>query len=235
MPHAPDDPVLQVTGLRHRWPGAAAPALCVDRLTLARGESLFLGGPSGAGKSTLLAAIAGVIDIPPGAVSVDGVDIGALRGGARDRVRADRIGIIFQVFNLVPWLTALENVLLPCRFSERRRAAAGPDPAATAARLLAELGMGAPELAAAPATALSVGQQQRVAAARALIGAPPLILADEPTSALDADAKAAFVDLLARECAASGAALLFVSHDRGLAGRFDRALDLAALAAPEAA
>ena len=137
----------------------------------------------------------------------------------------DHIGLIFQVFNLVPWLSALENILLPCRFSERRRRRAGPDPAAAARRLLRELGLDDPALAAASAATLSVGQQQRVAAARALIGKPDLVLADEPTSALDADARTTFVDLLTRECAGAGAALLFVSHDRSLESRFDSAVD----------
>jgi putative ABC transport system ATP-binding protein len=227
-------PALEVTRLDFRWPGGAVPVLGVDALTLMAGESLFLHGPSGCGKSTLLSAIAGAVEIPSGAVSVVGQDVGALSGGARDRFRGDHLGVIFQVFNLVPWLSALDNVLLPCRFSARRAERAGPDPAETARRLLAELGLGDPAIAAASAQSLSVGQQQRVAAARALIGRPELILADEPTSALDDDAKVAFVDLLARECAATGSALLFVSHDRSLEGHFDRALGFADLNRPVA-
>ncbi len=186
---------------------------------------MFLFGPSGCGKSTLLSAIAGVIDVPKGAVDVSGQDVGALRGGARDRFRVDHIGLIFQVFNLVPWLSAVENVLLPCTYSQRRRARAGDDPMATTRRLLGELGLDDPALIARPANALSVGQQQRVAVARALIGKPDLILADEPTSALDDAAKAAFVDLLTREAAAAGTALLFVSHDRSLERHFERSVD----------
>jgi putative ABC transport system ATP-binding protein len=152
-------------------------------------------------------------------------DIAALRGSVRDRFRVDHIGMIFQVFNLIPWLSALENVLLPCTFSQRRRTRAGDDPAGTARRLLDELGLSDPSLTSKQAHELSVGQQQRVAAARALIGKPDLILADEPTSALDEAAKATFVELLARECAEAGTALLFVSHDRGLERHFDRSVD----------
>ena len=137
--------------------------------------------------------------------------------------------MIFQVFNLLPWLSALDNVLLPCRYAARRRQHAGPDPIATAQRLLADLGLLDPAIASSPARSLSVGQQQRVAAARALIGKPDLILADEPTSALDEAAKAAFVDLLKQECSAAGTALLFVSHDRSLETHFDRALGFKAL------
>jgi len=217
--------VLKIQNLVYRWPQASRDTLWIDELSLAPGERLFLHGPSGCGKSTLLSAIAGVVALPAGAVFVTGQDVGRLRGGARDRFRVDHIGLIFQVFNLVPWLSALENVLLPCRHSKRRRMRSGPDPIQTALRLLRELGLEDPALTNAPAATLSVGQQQRVAAARAVIGTPELVLADEPTSALDADAKEAFVELLTRECADAGAALLFVSHDRSLEPLFDAGVD----------
>ena len=220
---------LRIERLVYRWPGAERNTLGIDGLSLASGESLFLYGPSGCGKSTLLSAIAGVVDVPKGVIRLADQDLGALRGGARDRFRVAHIGMIFQVFNLVPWLSALENVLLPCRFSQSRRKRAGEDPARTAQRLLDELGLSDPALASKPANELSVGQQQRVAAARALIGKPDLILADEPTSALDEAAKAAFVDLLARECAEADTALLFVSHDRSIERHFDRSVDFETL------
>ncbi len=216
---------LDIESLRYAWPGANRQILKIDGLRLNKGESLFLFGPSGCGKSTLLSAISGTVDISDGQIRVAGTDIGELKGGARDKFRVDHLGIIFQVFNLIPWLSALDNVLLPCRFSARRRERAELEPEADARRLLAELGLSEEELISAPARTLSIGQQQRVAAARALIGRPELILADEPTSALDEDAKTAFANLLARECAAAGAALLFVSHDRRLEGRFDRVMD----------
>ena len=222
--------VVTIRSLVYAWPGVARPTLDLAALDLAPGQSLFLRGPSGCGKSTLLSAIAGVIEVPRETVFVAGTDVGRLDGAARDRFRADHIGIIFQVFNLLPWLSARDNVLLPLRFSPRRRKNAGAARAASDAdRLLDELGLGDKALSGAPAGALSVGQQQRVAAARALIGGPELILADEPTSALDEDAKQAFVDLLLQECRAARASLLFVSHDRTLERHFDRALDFAAL------
>lgn len=216
---------LHVQNLTFNWPGSENATLRIPNLSLAQGERNFLFGPSGSGKSTLLSAIAGVVDVSPGAILVADKDVGAVNGGARDRFRVDHIGMIFQVFNLIPWLSALENVLLPCTFSQRRRTRAGGDPAGTARRLLDELGLSDPSLASKQAHELSVGQQQRVAAARALIGKPDLILADEPTSALDEAAKAAFVDLLVRECAEAGSALLFVSHDRSLERHFDRSVD----------
>ncbi|WP_281973898.1 ABC transporter ATP-binding protein [Ruegeria faecimaris] len=217
---------VELKSLVFRWPGQPNPVLSIDNFDLGAGESVFMRGPSGSGKTTLLSAIAGVIDVPQSAVRVAGTDVGALAGGDRDRFRVDHLGIVFQVFNLLPWLSALENTLLPCRFSVQRRYRSGPDPKATATRLLRELGLEDTELINRPASALSVGQQQRVATARALIGAPEVVLADEPTSALDEDAKGSFVQLLLKECKASGASLLFVSHDRSLEKHFDRSVDL---------
>jgi putative ABC transport system ATP-binding protein len=220
---------VSIDDLRFTWPGARHPTLSIDAFELARGERVFLRGPSGSGKSTLLSAIAGVTDIAHGTVNVAGTDVGALRGSARDRFRVDHLGIVFQIFNLLPWLTALDNTLLPCRFSQQRTARAGTDPEATAKQLLADLGLSDPELLQKPASDLSIGQQQRVAAARALIGAPEVVLADEPTSALDDDAKAAYIRVLLRECAQTGSALIFVSHDRSLEAHFDRTVELASI------
>ncbi|WP_204112791.1 ABC transporter ATP-binding protein [Shimia biformata] len=219
-------PLLSIRDLKFSWPGASAPTLDLPSLDLAAGESLFLGGPSGAGKSTLLATLSGVVDVPAKSVEIDGTDVGVLRGAARDRFRADHVGMIFQVFNLVPWLNAVENVLLPCRFSTVRRDRSGSDPIHTARALLSALKLDDASVLDKPASSLSVGQQQRVAAARALIGKPGLVLADEPTSALDEDAKESFVSLLQQECRDSGASLLFVSHDKSLAPLFDRSLDI---------
>lgn len=220
---------ISLRSLTYNWPNHPDPVLDIATFDLASEEKVLLRGPSGSGKSTLLSAIAGVIDVPKGAVCVAGHDVGALSGGQRDRFRVDHLGIIFQVFNLLPWLSPVENVLLPCRYSKRRRKNAGSDPTKTAVRLLAELGLAQPSQIHGPASALSVGQQQRVAAARALIGSPDVVLADEPTSALDEDTKDGFVDLLLRECARSGASLLFVSHDRSLDPHFDRTVDLHSL------
>ena len=220
---------VEIRSLKHRWDGDKTPVLDMSAFDLGAGEHVFVHGPSGSGKSTFLSAIAGVIKVQHGTIQVVGTDVGAMAGSKCDRFRVDHLGIIFQVFNLLPWLSALENTLLPCRFSARRRQNAGPDPGASAKRLLASLGLSDPAVLNGPANALSVGQQQRVAAARALIGSPDILLADEPTSALDEDTKALFVDLLLRECRASGASLLFVSHDRGLERQFDRSVDLRSL------
>ncbi|SLN16519.1 putative ABC transporter ATP-binding protein/MT1014 [Pseudoruegeria aquimaris] len=217
---------------------AAAPGtgvLDIASFHLDAGETAFLHGPSGCGKSTFLGLVAGVLQAQGGTVRVDGTDLGSLSAPARDRFRADRMGVIFQMFNLLPYLSVLDNVLLAVRFSERRHAALGAQAKDEALRLLAHLRMDAPELLAAPVARLSVGQQQRVAAARALLGRPPVVLADEPTSALDEEVKAEFIDLLLAECAEAGSTLLFVSHDPRLAGRFDRAVEFRDLAAGRAA
>jgi putative ABC transport system ATP-binding protein len=158
--------------------------------------------------------------------------LGALAGTARDRFRADHIGVIFQMFNLIPYLSVTENVCLPCAFSSRRRERceqSGTSVREVAGRLLDHLDMGGDEMSRRQVTELSVGQQQRVAAARSLMGAPELVLADEPTSSLDADRRAAFLELLFRECARERATLIFVTHDVTLAPLFDRAVEFAEL------
>lgn len=216
---------LALSELIFRWPRQSAPCLDIPEFTVAAGERVFLHGPSGSGKSTLLGILGGVALPAAGRVTLLGQRLDALSSPARDRFRADHIGFIFQQFNLLPWLSALDNVLLPCTFSARRAARAG-DAQATARQLFTHLDL-APELWKRPAAELSVGQQQRVAAARALIGRPEIILADEPTSALDAPRQQRFVDLLLAETQAAGAALLFVSHDARLAAHFDRRVALA--------
>ena len=221
------DRVVEIRGLAYAWAGQPL-LLDIDEFDIASGERVFLRGPSGSGKSTLLGLIAGVLAPQKGHLSVAGGSLNGMTGPARDRLRADHLGVIFQMFNLVPYLSLLQNVTLPCRFSKERlkavRDAGGPD--AEAERLLSGLGLKGEDILNRRVTDLSVGQQQRVAAARALIGKPSLINADEPTSALDADTRDRFIELLSEEAEQSGAAMLFVSHDSALAPLFDRAVDL---------
>jgi putative ABC transport system ATP-binding protein len=181
---------------------------------------VFLYGPSGCGKSTLLGLLAGVLVPTAGTVQLMGRPWSALGGPARDRLRADHVGYIFQQFNLLPYLSVVDNVRLPCRFSARRAQRAG-DAAARARALLAQVGLPEDHWGRR-ADALSVGQQQRVAAARALIGMPELVIADEPTSALDAALRDDFMAVLLAQCRAAGSTLVFVSHDERLAVHFDR-------------
>lgn len=217
--------VVDINGLTFAYPDGPA-IIDVPSFRIEAGERVFLRGPSGSGKSTLLGLIAGVLAPASGSVAVVGEDLAALSSAARDKVRADHLGVIFQLFNLVPYLGVLENAALPCRFSARRRDAVGGAPKDEARRLLARLGIDDPAMLNRRVVDLSVGQQQRVAAARALIGGPQLVIADEPTSALDADARDRFIELLSEEAERTGAALLFVSHDASLARQFSRAVDL---------
>ncbi len=217
------DFAIDIEGLAFAWT-EGRPVLDVPHFEVRRGERVFLRGPSGSGKSTLLGIVSGVLRAGRGRVRVLGADLGLLSGGRRDEFRAAHIGLVFQMFNLLPYLSVMDNVLLPARFSAVRRERAQPDPATEARRLLDELGI--PTTPARPVTELSIGQQQRVAVARALLGRPELVIADEPTSALDSDARDGFLRLLMAECTATGAALLFVSHDTALGGLFDRQMSI---------
>jgi len=223
--------VVDLSAVRFSWAGGS-PVIDIASLDVLQGERIFVRGPSGSGKSTLLSLLAGMVMPSQGTIRILGRDISALGGAARDRFRADHIGFIFQMFNLIPYLSVMENVSLPCGFSARRRQraieAAG-SVAAEAVRLLEHLDMADPGVRLRAVTDLSVGQQQRVAAARALIGAPELVIADEPTSALDADLRLAFINLLFGECERGNATLIFVSHDAALAPMFDRAVEFAAV------
>jgi putative ABC transport system ATP-binding protein len=219
---APD--IVRLADVRFAWPGRGAFTLAVDAFTLPARQRLLLIGPSGSGKSTFLSLLCGILAPQSGSIEVLGTDITKLGASARDGFRAEHFGIIFQMFNLLPYGTVIDNVLLPLRFApgRRKRATARLSAEDEAARLLDRLGLEANLVRGRSAANLSVGQQQRVAAARALIGAPELIVADEPTSALDRGRQAAFLDLLFNEAGAAGVTLIMVSHDESLAGRFDR-------------
>ena len=222
------DPIVQIENLLFRWSAKHEPCLDIPHFEVQAGERIFLYGPSGSGKSTLLGLFGGVLVPERGRLQLLGVELTRLGSAARDRFRADHVGLIFQQFNLIPYLSVLANVLLPCRFSPKRLARArqeGRSQHDEATRLLTHLDLD-PSLHARLATQLSVGQQQRVAAARALIGRPEIVIADEPTSALDAERQVAFLDLLSRECVEAGSTLIFVSHDRRLAAGFSREIAL---------
>jgi len=227
--------VVRMSGIRFRWPGARTFSLSIDDFALPRGQRVLLVGPSGAGKSTFLSLLCGIVAPSAGRLDVLGTDVTRLSNAARDRFRAEHFGIIFQMFNLLPYGSILDNVLLPLSFARARRAraAAKGSAEAEARRLLDSLGLDATELDGHSAANLSVGQQQRVAAARALIGGPELIVADEPTSALDRDRQLAFLDLLFAEADAAGASVIMVSHEQELGSLFDRVLRLDEIAVSE--
>jgi putative ABC transport system ATP-binding protein len=227
---APD--IVRLGGVRFAWPGKDAFAMAVESFTLSARERVLLIGPSGSGKSTFLSLLCGILAPHAGRIEILGCNLTGLGAAARDAFRAEHFGIIFQMFNLLPYGSVIDNVLLPLSFAHgrRRRATAGASAAEEAQRLLARLGLEPGLVRGRSAANLSVGQQQRVAAARALIGAPEIVVADEPTSALDRDRQQAFLDLLFAETGAAGAALIMVSHDQSLAPRFDRVVRLADIA-----
>jgi putative ABC transport system ATP-binding protein len=205
--------------------GGGSPILAVPEFTVSRGERVFLYGPSGSGKTTFLGLLAGILTPQSGSVAILGQAFSALRSIERDHFRGAHIGYIFQMFNLIPYLNVRENITLPCKISHARARRLGSRNSGEAADELAEH-LGIASLLQKPVTELSVGQQQRVAAARALIGAPEIIIADEPTSALDTDHREAFLQLLFKEAAAVGSSILFVSHDQTLRPLFAKAVSL---------
>lgn len=221
------DPIVHLRDIHFRWPGQVHDLLQIPELLVQQGEHLFIKGPSGSGKTTLLNLLAGVNLPTVGSVNILGTSLAALSHAGRDRFRADHLGIIFQQFNLLPYLSILENVLLPCGFSARKRQQAG-DQRQSALRLLDHLGIPA-NLLHQSVDKLSVGQQQRTAVARALIGNPEIVIADEPTSALDSDNRDRFLELLFQETEAQGSTLIFVSHDQHIAAQFSHVVDLRAL------
>lgn len=223
--------ILEVDNLRFAWPGSSELCLDITELRVDAGETVFLYGPSGCGKSTLLSLMAGVLLPQQGSILLGGKNWASLRAAQRDHYRVEQVGYIFQQFNLLPYLSVLDNVMAPCRFSASRRSSALQQSGSV--RVAAEVwldGMGLqPKFWNTPARNLSVGQQQRVAAARALIGNPSLVIADEPTSALDENRRNDFLDLLLLSCHAANSALVFVSHDQRIAERFERHILLPAI------
>lgn len=220
---------ISVIDLRYRWRKDHADVLAIPAWKVSKGEHIFIRGASGSGKSTLLALLAGVLLPQQGEIHILGKCVNRLSASQRDHFRANHIGFVFQLFNLIPYLSVIENVILPCRFSHVRKTkvtASGKSLEEEAVRLLNHLDMADDKLLHRPVTELSVGQQQRVATARALIGSPEIVIADEPTSALDSEMRETFIELLFQECRESGSTLLFVSHDRQLESLFKHHIPL---------
>ena len=202
----------------------AHPILKLDVCEVKKQEKIFIYGPSGCGKSTLLGLIAGVFLPQQGTLEVFGLDFCSTSRSKRDKIRGKEIGYIFQTFNLIPYLSCLENILLPCIVTRQRKNKI-TGPLEQEAALLAEH-LNLTEVLHKKARQLSVGQQQRVAAARALIGNPQLVIADEPTSSLDGKNTNEFLKLLLREWEEKQFTLVFVSHDERLANDFNRSVSL---------
>ena len=219
-----DAAIIKLNDVRFRWPGWPPFAIAVDELSVQKGEKVLLLGESGSGKSTLLSLICATLLADSGTVVIGGTEIKTLSGWARDRFRAEQIGVIFQQFNLLPFGSVLDNILLPLRFAPIRRRNCNDAP-----RKVVELckDLGLPDnVETTKAANLSVGQQQRVAVARALIGQPPILIADEPTSSLDEANQDNFLDVLFEQVRVYNSTLLMVSHNPRLSEGFDRVLHM---------
>lgn len=201
-----------------------APTLSIKHWLLKAGESAFLCGESGTGKSTLIHLLAGLKRPNSGSINLHGTHICKLSTSKRDRFRANHIGLVYQQFNLIPYLSVLDNILLAASFTKHKKRHTRQ----RAYDLLSEMGI-TPQLFQRKTEDLSIGQQQRVAIARAMINKPELLLMDEPTSALDTKHRDAFMDMLMSLLIREKSSLVFVSHDQSLAKRFDHTLELGEL------
>lgn len=221
-------PIVKFENVRFSWPGKSSFTIRIPQFALYRNEKVLLLGPSGSGKSTFLSLLCAIVQPDKGQISVLETDLKSLSSSARDRFRAEHFGIIFQMFNLLPYGTVLDNILLPLSFAKGRRARAEQNESVeqSAGTILNRLGLNFEEFGATPANRLSVGQQQRVATARALIGSPEIIVADEPTSALDTNNQKLFLDLLFEQITTSNTTLIMVSHDANLADKFNRVIPI---------
>ena len=213
---------IDVHGLEFAYPKATSAVLAIDQLTVAKGEKVFLQGASGSGKSTLLNILAGTLPVTRGTVTLLGYALSTMTARQRDAFRAQYIGVVFQQFNLVDYLTVKENIDAAAYFAGK----SGRDVSHRLRQIIDALQLPKTVLTKR-ASQLSVGQQQRVAIARALINQPELLIVDEPTSALDAAARDQFIQLLLSSAANS--TVIFVSHDASLASYFETCLSMQTL------
>ena len=216
--------IIKIDSVRFYWSKKSNFKIFIQNLEIKKGEKVLLLGESGSGKTTLLSLLCGFLNPLSGTISINGNEINKLSSKSKDEYRADNIGIIFQQFNLLPYAGVIDNILLPLYFSKVRSNSI-IDPQETALQLCKQLRL-PDDINDYKANRLSVGQQQRVAVARALIGNPSLIIADEPTSSIDSAAQQIFLDLMFEQIYKNESTLLMVSHDKSLSSRFDRLIDI---------
>ena len=215
---------IRLDSVRFYWSKNKDFKIFIPELKISEGEKVLLLGESGSGKTTLLSLISGFLSPLSGDIYLNEKNINSLSARNRDQYRSDNIGIIFQQFNLLPYANVIDNIILPLYFS-KVRASKIINQKETAINLCKSLRL--PDtVTSMQASNLSVGQQQRVAVARALIGNPSLVIADEPTSSLDSDAQNIFLDLMFSQIEKNNSSLLMVSHDTSLSSYFDRVIDI---------
>tara|TARA_A100000164_G_scaffold287519_1_gene260543 strand:- start:782 stop:1468 length:687 start_codon:yes stop_codon:yes gene_type:complete len=219
-----NESIIKIDTVKFYWSKKSNFKIFVPNLEIKKGEKVLLLGESGSGKTTILSLICGFLNPLSGNIFINGKTINQLSSKTKDEYRADNIGIIFQQFNLLPYANVVDNVLLPLYFSKVRSNNV-PDKREKVIELFKQLRL-PDDITQFRASSLSMGQQQRVAVARALIGNPSLIIADEPTSSLDADAQKIFLDLMFQQISENNSTLLMVSHDRSLSEQFDRLIDI---------
>ena len=219
-----EDPALSISDLAFQFDAETGPILKIKSWEVDRGKQVFLQGASGSGKSSLLTLLAGLQVPTLGEVRVLGTTISSLSNHERDRFRALNIGVVFQQFNLIPYLSVMDNILLAAKFGETE----GLSVRQRATELLGRVNLKA-ELYGRKSIDLSVGQQQRVAIVRALINYPALLLVDEPTSALDKANRDSFLTLLLEVLAENNCAMVFVSHDSDIGKHFSNRIEFSEL------
>ena len=219
-----DDSIVKIESLRFQWSKNSNFKIFVPKLEVGRGKKVLFLGESGSGKTTLLSLICGFLEPLSGSISINDKIISDLTSTNKDAYRSDNIGIIFQQFNLLPYANVIDNIILPLYFSKQRSKKV-ENKINAAMNLCNQLRL--PEsILNQKASNLSVGQQQRVAVARALIGSPSIIVADEPTSSLDTEAQELFLDLMFDQISKNSSTLLMVSHDKSLTNYFDQVIDI---------
>ncbi|MDH5570540.1 MAG: ABC transporter ATP-binding protein [Gammaproteobacteria bacterium] len=221
--------VIDIQDLSYSWPDSKTPVLKIPQWQVEQGQGIFLYGASGSGKSTLLNCLAGILRPQQGNIRILDSELTTMGARARDRFRAQHMGFIFQQFNLLPYLTVETNIQLAAHFGRPSNKQFDYD----IKELLARLSLDS-HILSKQAGCLSIGQQQRVAVARALINQPQIIIADEPTSALDTDSRDNFIELLLNCARTNNSCVIFVSHDRSLATHFDLSLNIDDINKPEA-
>jgi len=219
-----NEEIICLDSLRFYWSKKSDFKIHVPKFIMEQGQKVLLLGASGSGKTTLLSLICGFLKPISGDIYLNNQRINDLNANKRDQYRSDNIGIIFQQFNLLPYAGVIDNIILPLYFS-KIRANNVKNQRETAFNICKSLRL-PDSIKDMQASKLSVGQQQRVAVARALIGKPSLIIADEPTSSLDNDAQKNFLELMFKQIQENSSSLLMVSHDTSLSSYFDRVIDI---------
>tara|TARA_B100000242_G_scaffold292017_1_gene266508 strand:- start:1489 stop:2175 length:687 start_codon:yes stop_codon:yes gene_type:complete len=219
-----DDSIVKIESLRFQWSKNNNFKIFVPKLEVGRGKKVLFLGESGSGKTTLLSLICGFLEPLSGSISINDKIISNLTSTNKDAYRSDNIGIIFQQFNLLPYANVIDNIVLPLYFSKQRSKKV--ENKTNAAMTLCDQLRLPESILNQKASNLSVGQQQRVAVARALIGSPSIIVADEPTSSLDTEAQELFLDLMFDQISKNSSTLLMVSHDKSLTNYFDQVIDI---------